>query len=283
MTVGARSGRAVRVGGTEVTTTASMGALRAQPTPASEAFDQLVGLLDGLGGSGWRFRPADDVGGIDLRGDTEIERWPLVGPDWRVVGTVEHKNTAVGAVDVDDAVRTLLHVIGLLVTSERAAAVAAAHARQAQHDALVDGLTGLANRRGWDLRLVHEQARCDRQPAKAAIVVIDVDDLKQTNDCDGHLAGDIRLRLCADALRRHVRDSDLVARVGGDEFAVLALDWVGPTLSEVVDRLADGLSAAGVAASVGAAVHCAGRPLVATYNDADLQMYETKRRRRHRL
>jgi diguanylate cyclase (GGDEF)-like protein len=84
-----------------------------------------------------------------------------------------------------------------------------------------DPLTSLANRRAWDEALGRECARAARGQGPLAILLCDVDRLKEVNDRLGHAAGDAVLKAVADVLRTRARDSDLVARIGGDEFAIL--------------------------------------------------------------
>jgi diguanylate cyclase (GGDEF)-like protein len=84
-----------------------------------------------------------------------------------------------------------------------------------------DPLTGLANRRAWDESLARECAAAGRGQAPLAILLCDVDRLKEVNDRLGHAAGDAVLCAVADVLRLRARDTDLVARIGGDEFAIL--------------------------------------------------------------
>ena len=93
--------------------------------------------------------------------------------------------------------------------------------REARELADVDGLTGLHNRRFFHETLGRECARAQRYDRRLALVVLDVDDFKETNDRVGHLAGDAVLAAVADRLRRAVRRADLACRVGGDEFAVI--------------------------------------------------------------
>jgi diguanylate cyclase (GGDEF)-like protein len=93
--------------------------------------------------------------------------------------------------------------------------------REARELADVDGLTGLHNRRFFHETLARECARAQRYDRRLALVVLDVDDFKETNDRIGHLAGDAVLAAVADRLRRAVRRADLACRVGGDEFAVI--------------------------------------------------------------
>lgn len=84
-----------------------------------------------------------------------------------------------------------------------------------------DGLTGLANARHFRLALGRELDRVARTGEGAALLLLDLDYFKQINDTHGHLAGDQALRAVAEALVNGVRPMDLVARTGGEEFAVI--------------------------------------------------------------
>jgi diguanylate cyclase (GGDEF)-like protein len=85
----------------------------------------------------------------------------------------------------------------------------------------VDPLTETLNRRGFERELKRSLAYVKRYGASAALVYLDLDDFKPVNDRHGHAAGDAVLKAIAAALIRHVRASDVVARIGGDEFVVL--------------------------------------------------------------
>ncbi len=87
--------------------------------------------------------------------------------------------------------------------------------------ALHDGLTGLHNRTLFMDRLAHAMAREEREATTTAVVYLDIDRFKSINDRHGHAYGDQVLRAAADHLRATIRAGDTVARVGGDEFAVL--------------------------------------------------------------
>jgi len=84
-----------------------------------------------------------------------------------------------------------------------------------------DGLTGLLNRRKFEEHLAQEVALVDRYGGAAAMLLIDIDSLKDVNDTLGHGCGDEMIRNVAAVVASRVRATDLVARVGGDEFAVL--------------------------------------------------------------
>ena len=90
-----------------------------------------------------------------------------------------------------------------------------------QRNALTDGLTGVANRRAFDVALVREMALADRTGAALSVIILDLDRFKSLNDTYGHLAGDDVLRGVGAALRTCVRQGDLVARYGGEEFVLL--------------------------------------------------------------
>jgi len=111
-------------------------------------------------------------------------------------------------------------------------------------DALVelssrDALTGLANRRAFDLALAREIDRVARSGEPALLLTLDIDHFKRVNDTWGHNAGDGVLRAVATALIDSVRPMDLVARVGGEEFAIILPNCAaafGETVAERVRR-----------------------------------------------
>jgi len=115
------------------------------------------------------------------------------------------------------------------------------------------------------------------------VVAIDLDGLKRVNDTLGHTAGDQLLRSAAAALASVTRAIDTVSRVGGDEFAVLAVDTDLVTARILAGRLADALSDAGVQASLGLAERSPESGLAGAWAEADRRMYTTKRRRAAQL
>ena len=90
-----------------------------------------------------------------------------------------------------------------------------------RHLAEHDSLTGLHNRRLLERELAMQVARCRRYGEQAALLVLDLDGFKQVNDTYGHKAGDELLKALAVELARRLRGTDMVARIGGDELAVL--------------------------------------------------------------
>jgi diguanylate cyclase len=155
-------------------------------------------------------------------------------------------------------------------------------AERAELEAMTDPMTGIFNRRGWRELLALEEQRCRDEHTTAGVVVVDLDRLKQTNDSQGHAAGDELIQRAATEITRAVRAVDVVARLGGDEFVVLILD-VGPTeLARQAARIEQALRSAGVAATLGYSWRGPDRDLGEAYREADLLMLDAKRGR-HRL
>jgi diguanylate cyclase (GGDEF)-like protein len=151
-----------------------------------------------------------------------------------------------------------------------------------------DSLTGLANRRHWDETLAREFERSRRQETELAVLLCDLDRLKEINDRFGHATGDRVLKAAADVLRERVRAGDLVARLGGDEFAVLCPETEIAGASALGEDLRTRLSALrprdalipGVTVSIGVACR---EPSDASATElvlrADDRLYRAKRTR----
>jgi diguanylate cyclase (GGDEF)-like protein/putative nucleotidyltransferase with HDIG domain len=104
--------------------------------------------------------------------------------------------------------------------------------RQAESSATSDYLTGLPNARALFMYLDRELTRCKRENSGLAVMVCDMNGFKQINDCYGHLEGDKTLKLFANLLREVCREYDYVARMGGDEFVVVAPNLTPSAASE---------------------------------------------------
>jgi diguanylate cyclase len=100
-----------------------------------------------------------------------------------------------------------------------------------------DALTGLANRRAFDLALAREIDRVARSGESALLLVLDIDHFKRVNDAHGHAAGDNVIKAVARALLDTVRPMDLVARVGGEEFAIILPNCANAFGQTVAERL----------------------------------------------
>lgn len=155
--------------------------------------------------------------------------------------------------------------------------------------ARTDELTGLFNRRGF-LALCERHLRlADRHASGVLVLFVDLDGLKRINDTHGHAAGDEAIVRVAIALKSTVRGTDVVGRVGGDEFAVAALDVPEADVPAVRGRVARILHALGggpgsdydVQVSLGAARYepGSGRTVASLLAAADDDMYRHKRAR----
>jgi diguanylate cyclase (GGDEF)-like protein len=153
---------------------------------------------------------------------------------------------------------------------------------EADRRSVTDALTGLVNRRGWNERLASADAQCRASGRSASIVAVDLDGLKLVNDSQGHAQGDLLIAAAARCLREAARSGDTVARVGGDELAVLAVDCDRTGSAELAARIARTLAANGIQASLGHATSDPTRPLERTWEAADSAMYEDKQARRQR-
>ena len=162
--------------------------------------------------------------------------------------------------------------------------------RVAEHLALVDPRTGVGNRRALDRSLSRRLAEWERDGARFAALVIDVDRFKQTNDSPGHDAGDAVRTVLARSLVHAVRAGDQVVQAGGDEFAVITGPITDDQLSSLWARLHavaahgrhDDLSPPRITVSIGAALVGVDEDAAAVMRRADHQLLRAKRAGRTR-
>ena len=233
-------------------------------------------------------RVAPDAQAVPVYGDLELVRQWRVGAYLSAPVSLDGGTLfgTVCALDPRPQPAAVAGAVGLVDRQARLLATVLAgqvHAQDAERrveraeaQALMDPLTGLVNRRGWDLLLDREEQRCQRYGAVASVLMIDLNGLKAVNDSQGHAAGDALLRQAAGVLRAAVRSADVVARLGGDEFAVLAVETDLPAALVERDRLRDLLAAGGVPGSVGAATRTPAGGLAAAVTAADRDMYRHK-------
>lgn len=209
---------------------------------------------------------------------------PITSPTGEVLGTV----CALSRTEQPDLVSALSTVtiqasmLGVLLSHELRLAEQVRRAEHAERTAHTDVLTGLANRRGWDAAMAGEEARAARYASPAAVVVVDLDNLKAVNDTAGHEAGDQLLQRTAAALGERLRTTDVLARLGGDEFAVLLPETDVLAALGVCDQLRLALSEAGISASLGVGARRGHGGLHAAWRRADAAMYVDKASADHR-
>ena len=157
-----------------------------------------------------------------------------------------------------------------------------------------DDLTGLLNRRAMLDRMQLEQHRSLRSGSPLLIAQLDIDHFKAVNDTHGHAAGDLVLQSFADTVRRNVRDTDVLARWGGEEFVLLLCDTPAADAVALMERLrqavqamqvpvAQGGQPITVTVSIGLARHTPADPLAGTLERADRALYAAKAGGRNRV
>jgi diguanylate cyclase (GGDEF)-like protein len=165
--------------------------------------------------------------------------------------------------------------------------------QEAEHRSLHDPLTGLPNRRLLVDRLEHGLSRARRQQSPIAVLFVDLDHFKEINDGFGHVVGDVALQTVARRLEELMRESDTVARTGGDEFVVLLEDLSSPDDAALIaERIRVGLSTPLVVEEHDLAVTCsiglaisddADERVEALLRRADDAMYRAKELGRDRV
>ncbi|MBX3223935.1 MAG: GGDEF domain-containing protein [Labilithrix sp.] len=167
--------------------------------------------------------------------------------------------------------------------------------RRVYEAAILDGLTGVFNRKHLEERIATELAFALRHDEPLSVIIFDVDHFKKVNDTYGHLAGDAVLKSVAALLKRTVRPEDVLARYGGEEFVILARATAAPAAVALADRLradvaADAITFEGreirVTSSAGvASLACCGeaRDRSTLLGTADRRLYAAKQGGRNRV
>ncbi|MHC4878750.1 MAG: GGDEF domain-containing protein [Planctomycetota bacterium] len=207
---------------------------------------------------------------------------PLTWEDGRLFGTL----CAIDPQPRPEEIRARLpevelfaRVLSCILNAELKAAEMARDAERARLDSMLDPLTGMYNRRGWERLLAVEEARCHRYGHPACLMSIDLDGLKTVNDTQGHASGDELIRRAAHAVKSVLRQQDLAARLGGDEFAVLAVECDCSGAETLRARLEQALAEHEVTASIGTAMARPNAAFSVTWEAADRTMYDVKRSR----
>lgn len=158
--------------------------------------------------------------------------------------------------------------------------------------ALTDELTGLGNRRAFKDSTASEISRIERSGFSAAMLVIDLDHFKQVNDKHGHGVGDLALAHCAAIMKKSIRPSDIIGRIGGEEFAVFLADTLAEEAHKIANRIVTSIANSTFIAegetiplttSVGLAVMKSDISFGVLYEVADQALYMAKEQGRNRV
>jgi diguanylate cyclase (GGDEF)-like protein/PAS domain S-box-containing protein len=252
---------------------------------ANDAFARLFGYDRGsaLWGKTWRHL----YDRAQLR-RFESDVWPLLLAKQRWTGEVQARRRDGSTYPQELSLTLLVGASVVLVARDISDRKATEEALRLM--SLSDPLTGLNNRRGLRT-LAEQQLRLARRSTELCLLFfLDLDDFKEINDQHGHHAGDQALREFADALRGTFRASDVLSRIGGDEFVVLATECEEGQEQRLLERLESRLTALNgrfgrdyrLSASCGVSRFTAGSPrtLDQLLREADAQLYEQKSRRR---
>jgi diguanylate cyclase len=247
----------------------------------SELTQQLIQEVGGIGEGAARY------GSVLSEARDGVSRSSSVEEVGRLLGSI-----------VDETARMQEHVQrveGLLLESATRIQDLRHDLQLAWREARTDGLTGLANRKHFDLAIRTAAAQSVEQGAPVCLVLADVDHFKSFNDQYGHAMGDHVLRLVASILRSNVKGKDLVARYGGEEFAVIlpatqpvdAVSLANQLRETVASRQIllrqSGRSLGRVTMSFGVTAYVAGEPVTAWIDRADDALYQAKRAGRNRV
>ena len=142
-----------------------------------------------------------------------------------------------GIMALDPHLPSPVYFLVVAVTTIAVSLMVSVLAGRLREMALHDPLTGVLNRRGLEVMSELVAAQAARSDLPVTAVLVDLDHFKQFNDTSGHMAGDKRLIEIAHAWENHVRGTDLVARFGGDEFAVVLPGATQADIDELVERV----------------------------------------------
>lgn len=137
---------------------------------------------------------------------------------------------------------TILHIYRLKVQIRHHTRELQTAREQAENEARTDALTALPNRRHFIETLALSISQAERHQWPLSVISLDIDHFKKVNDQHGHAAGDQILRRVASLFRSYVRDSDAVARIGGEEFAVICLNSTPAETHQLADRLCEAVA-----------------------------------------
>lgn len=162
---------------------------------------------------------------------------------------------------------------------------------QLEHQAMSDSLTGLPNRRAFELEAARMKARARRSAAPITVAIADIDFFKQVNDASGHQVGDQVLCEVSAVLSQSARATDFVARIGGEEFGFMFPDATPDTARAVAERMRSAVMNAVVKTSAGAELRITISIGLALFEDslsealsnADRAMYLAKHNGRNRV
>jgi len=242
-------------------------------TPDGETLAADAFALDGNSAAAEVFRSGRPAR-VDL-GNTQAVAVPIIvaGELWGALGSsFDAKRMPAGA---EHRLERFGHLIGLAISN-------AAAWERLDRQASTDALTGIANRRVFDDRLRAELGRAERHQREISLALFDLDHFKRINDAHGHLTGDRALVQFARVLTAHARRDDVVARVGGEEFAWLMPETDQDGAFSAAERVRTALELerdeefGAITVSAGVVIANHGSTAESLFHAADRALYEAK-------
>lgn len=235
--------------------------------------------------------PAYD--GLLTIGDHDGVSWSLRGAVWRS-GPLLLLIAEVGIEELERISRNAIRLANDLAHAQRELLTAHNSLKRREEEIRVlsqtDPLTGVANRRKFDEAIAAEYARARRYGGGFALILADIDHFKSVNDEFGHDVGDAAIRNFARIIREQIRETDLVARLGGEEFIVLMPETASEQALACAERIRKQFGGESippitrtVTASFGIAMLRADDTVISVFKHADEALYEAKRAGRNRV
>jgi diguanylate cyclase len=203
---------------------------------------------------------------------------PLVDANGELFGTlcgINPQPMSSALIQEQPMVEVFADMLSGLLSAELNTTAMAREAEAARSEALTDTLTGLANRRGWEMALAAEEERCRRYGATACVVAIELDGMKSPGlSLAARDAHDAVLVRAAQALRQTVRKPDTLARLDDDRFVVLGVECTTAEAMALLRRLEQGVQGADLSAALGMAMRNRSSGLFDTFDRAIDAMVE---------
>ena len=231
-------------------------------------------------------------GAVNLRYGNIVKEWlgaPMIDAAGHTFGLI-----AVNLTETSQTFQPQDVEVMSIIAAQVALAIGRKHLEEElKVQAMTDGLTGILNRRYFLIRAGEELRRILRYDNAAAMLILDIDHFKRINDNYGHAAGDAALLQVSRLCRRELRDSDLLGRIGGEEFAILLLESDPAVSIQVAERLRKTIQEVPFTAgpgcevalqvSIGLTSCLSGESVSVLMRRADQALYQAKKEGRNRV
>jgi len=240
-------------------------------------------------GNGPRVAPNSDLvqayANAKINQNTNIGAYvgvPLLLEDGRLFGTlcgIDPEPHPANLMENQELIELLGNMLSTILQIELRADKEEQRAERYQAQVMMDELTGIYNRAGWNHLVAKEEARYRRYRHSSVVIVVDLDGLKITNDQSGHAAGDKMIKNAASALAKGSRPEDVIARLGGDEFGIIGINCDREAGLVLCERVKAALEQEGIKASLGLAYTSNSVRIADALHIADHAMYQQKRQK----